>query len=119
MVAIPPMIAYRMPRSSNVVTKASNACRSVDPLGGKESSALLTPLLPIALSGCQCPAAPLAGSFILRRHRAGHVQQLTQRLKALAGGTRLIQRDLTPNAPLKCCGAVCFHPSRSYHAAAR
>src|SRR5947209_20069025 len=100
-VAMPPMMAKRMPRSLSVETTTPNACSSVDPLGDKESFASLTPLLPLELSGGQCPPAPLARRGVLRRHRPDRIQQFAQRLKPLGRRARLVQLNLPADAAIE------------------
>jgi len=82
-------------------TNDLSASVSAIPLGGKESSALDTPLLPVKFPKRSGTAPPLLGFWSPRRHRAGGVQQLAQRGKPLARSTRPIDRDLLINAALE------------------
>src|SRR3990172_4821679 len=90
-----------MPRSLSVVTSASNACRSVWPPGGKESSAVGTQFLTISLTRRQRTLATLVGVGSAGRHRANRVEQVTQCVQPLGGRTGLVQRDLPTNASRK------------------
>src|SRR5689334_1691193 len=91
---MPPMIAYRIPRWFNVETSFSKAWPSAGPAGGKESSALLTPLLPLMLSSGLGAATPLARDRIFWCHRSRDVEQRAQCRKPLIGRSRAIRRDL-------------------------
>jgi hypothetical protein len=70
------MMAYRMPRASNVATNELSACLSVCPLGGKELSASDTPLLPVEIPKRLSAATSLLGFRADRRHRARGIEQL-------------------------------------------
>src|SRR5438132_142413 len=99
------MIAYRMPRSSNVEMSVSSVAGRVRRPGSRKFSEKGTQLLPFSLPRGMNSSAALACLRPGRHDLAERVIDLAHRLDPLRRCAGLIDRDLLANAAIECSGS--------------